>query len=43
MSKSKKETIGIVLGLIIVVSIMGLKFFAGNATINFIKGVFNLG
>jgi|GEM_PF-1784288 len=43
MSKSKKETIGIIIGLIIVVSIMGLKFFAGNATINFIKSIFNFG
>ena len=40
MSKSKKETYGIIVGLIVVISVMALKFFAGNTIVGFVKGLF---
>jgi len=43
MSKSKKETYGIIVGVIVVISVMALKFLAGNTIVGFVKGLFNLG
>lgn len=43
MSKSKKEAYGIIVGVIVVISVMALKFLAGNTIVGFVKGLFNLG